>query len=191
MIFSSSLIPSRPCGIATDLDGELLVWAPEGRTAQAKRTALSEPLPALRQAERPPAPTADRDLPSAERRHLTVMFCDLADSTHLSAGLDPEDMGDVIRAYHEAVSEAVRRFDGYIAKFMGDGVLIYFGYPNAQEKDAERAVRTGLAILDALPALNAGTAGGGNGTHFAVRIGIAIRITDDVAVLAELRARSH
>jgi class 3 adenylate cyclase len=149
MIFSSSLIPSRPCGIATDLDGELLVWAPEGRTAQAKRTALSEPLPALRQAERPPAPTADRDLPSAERRHLTVMFCDLADSTHLSAGLDPEDMGDVIRAYHEAVSEAVRRFDGYIAKFMGDGVLIYFGYPNAQEKDAERAVRTGLAILDA------------------------------------------
>jgi class 3 adenylate cyclase len=69
------------------------------------------------------------------------------------------------------VSEAVRRFDGYIAKFMGDGVLIYFGYPNAQEKDAERAVRTGLAILDALPALNAGTAGGGNGTHFAVRVG--------------------
>jgi class 3 adenylate cyclase len=159
--------------IATDLDGELLVWAPEGRTPQAKRTALSEPLPALRQAERPPAPAADRDLPSAERRHLTVMFCDLADSTHLSAGLDPEDMGDVIRAYHEAVSEVVRRFDGYIAKFMGDGVLIYFGYPNAQEKDAERAVRTGLAILDALRALNAGTAGDGNGTHFAVRIGIA------------------
>ena len=101
------------------------------------------------------------------------MFCDLADLTHLSAGLDPEDMGDVIRAYREAVSEAVRRFDGYIAKSMGDGVLIYFGYPNAQEKDAERAVRTGLAILDALQALNAGTAGGGNGTHFAVRIGIA------------------
>ena len=81
-------------------------------------------------------------------------------------------MGDVIRAYQEAVSDAVRRFDGYIAKFMGDGVLIYFGYPNAQEKDAERAVRTGLAILDALPSLNAGIAGG-NGTRFAVRIGIA------------------
>ena len=100
------------------------------------------------------------------------MFCDLADSTHLSAQLDPEDMGDVIRAYQEAVSEAVRHFDGYIAKFMGDGVLVYFGYPNAQEKDAERAVRTGLAILDALPALNAGTARG-NGTRLAVRIGIA------------------
>ena len=158
--------------LAADVDGELLVWAPEGRTVQPERTALPQPSPALRQAERPPAPAADRDLPGAERRHLTVMFCDLADSTHLSTRLDPEDMGDVIRAYQEAVSDAVRRFDGYIAKFMGDGVLIYFGYPNAQEKDAERAVRTGLAILDALPSLNAGIAGG-NGTRFAVRIGIA------------------
>jgi len=59
------------------------------------------------------------------------MFCDLADSTRLSAAIDPEDMGDVIRAYQEAVSEAVRRFDDYIAKFMGDGLLVYFGYPNS------------------------------------------------------------
>jgi len=158
--------------LAADVDGERLIWAPDGRTAQPERTALSQPMPALRLAERPPAPAADRDLPSAERRHLTVMFCDLADSTHLSALLDPEDMGDVIRAYQEAVSEAVRRFDGYIAKFMGDGVLIYFGYPNAQEKDAERAVRTGLAILEAMPALNTGIARS-NGTRLAVRIGIA------------------
>jgi class 3 adenylate cyclase len=158
--------------LAVDVDGELLVWAPEGRPALLERTALSQPLPALRHAERQPPSAADRDLPGAERRHLTVMFCDLAGSTHLSTRLDPEDMSDVIRAYQEAVSEAVRRFDGYIAKFMGDGVLIYFGYPNAQEKDAERAVRTGLAILDALPALNAGISGG-NGTRFAVRIGIA------------------
>ena len=62
------------------------------------------------------------------------MFCDLVNSTHLSVQLDPEDMGDVIRAYQEIVSEAVRRFDGYTAKFMGDGVLVYFGYPNAQER---------------------------------------------------------
>ena len=158
--------------LAADVDGERLVWAPDGRPAQPERTALSQPMPALRLAERPPAPAADRDLPSAERRHLTVMFCDLAGSTHLSALLDPEDMGDVIRAYQEAVSEAVRRFDGYIAKFMGDGVLIYFGYPNAQEKDAERAVRTGLAILEAMPALNTGIARS-NGTRLAVRIGIA------------------
>ena len=91
--------------LAADVDGELLVWAPEERTAQPPRAALSKPLPALRQAERPLSQAADRDLPSAERRHLTVMFCDLADSTHLSARLDPEDMGDVIRAYHETVSE--------------------------------------------------------------------------------------
>jgi class 3 adenylate cyclase/predicted ATPase len=164
------LIPIKR--LAADVDGELLVWAPEGRTAQPERTTLPQPLPALRQAEKPPALAADRDLPSAERRHLTVMFCDLADSTRLSAQIDPEDMGDVIRAYQDAVSDAVRRFDGFIAKFMGDGVLVYFGYPNAQEKDAERAVRTGLAILDALPALSAGIARG-NGTRLAVRIGIA------------------
>ena len=158
--------------IATDLDGEFLVLAAEGRLARPAGTALSQPLPPLRLAQRPPARAAERVLPGAERRHLTVMFCDLADSTRLSAQLDPEDMGDVIRAFQEAVSEAVRHFDGYIAKFMGDGVLVYFGYPNAQEKDGERAVRTGLAILDALPALNAETARG-NGTRLAVRIGIA------------------
>src|ERR1700687_751692 len=97
-------------------------------------------------------------------------WSDLAEPTRLSAQIDPEDMGDVIRAYQEAVSEAVRRFDGYIAKFMGDGVLVYFGYPNAQEEDADGAVRRGLAILDALPALSAGIARG-NGTRLAVRIG--------------------
>ena len=133
--------------VATDLDGEFLVLASEGRLARPEPATLPQLLPALQRAETPPVLAAERELPGAERRHLTVMFCDLADSTHLSARLDPEDMGDVIRAYQEAVSEAVRSFDGYIAKFMGDGVLIYFGYPNAQEKDAERAVRAGLAIL--------------------------------------------
>jgi class 3 adenylate cyclase len=127
--------------VAADVDGDLLVWAPEGRVARP--AGLPQPLPALRQVERPTAPAADRDLPGAERRHLTVMFCDLADSTHLSVQLDPEDMGDVIRAYQEAVSEAVRRFEGYIAKFMGDGVLIYFGYPNAQENRV-RPGRSGI-----------------------------------------------
>jgi hypothetical protein len=107
--------------VAADVDGDLLVWAPEGCAARPEPVALSQALPALRRAEKPPALAADRDLPGAERRHLTVMFCDLADSTHLSARIDPEDMGDVIRAYQEAVSEAVRRFDGCIAKFMGDG----------------------------------------------------------------------
>jgi class 3 adenylate cyclase/predicted ATPase len=164
--------------LAADVDGERLVWAPEGRPARAEIDAGPlQKLPPLRFAERSAAAVADRLQPTgsaraAERRHLTVMFCDLADSTRLSAQLDPEDMGDVIRRYQEAVSDAVRRFDGYIAKFMGDGVLVYFGYPNAQEKDAERAVRTGLAILDAVPALGAEIAHG-NGADLAVRIGIA------------------
>jgi class 3 adenylate cyclase/predicted ATPase len=176
--------------VATDLDGEFLVLASEGRLARREPAALPQLLPALRQAETPPVPAAARELPGAERRHLTVMFCDLADSTHLSARLDPEDMGDVIRAYQEAVSEAVRRFDGYIAKFMGDGVLIYFGYPNAQEKDADRAVRAGLAILDALPALNAETAGG-NGVRLAVRIGIASGIVVVGETIGEGAAREQ
>jgi class 3 adenylate cyclase/predicted ATPase len=167
--------------LAADVDGELLVWA--ARSAPAELTAMPRP-PLL------PVPAPDRDLPGAERRHLTVMFCDLADSTRLSAQIDPEDMGDVIRAYQEAVSEAVRRFDGYIAKFMGDGVLIYFGYPNAQEKDAERAVRAGLAILDALPALSAETVRG-NGTRMAVRIGIASGIVVVGETIGEGAAREQ
>src|SRR5215469_1648576 len=90
----------------------------------------------------------------AERRQLTVMFCDLVDSTTLSARLDPEDLRDVIGAYHHAVTGVVRTFDGFVAKFMGDGVLIYFGYPRAHEDDAERAVRAGLGLLDAVGRLD-------------------------------------
>jgi class 3 adenylate cyclase/predicted ATPase len=85
---------------------------------------------------------------SAERRQLTVMFCDLVGSTALSAKLDPEDMRFIIGVYHKSVAEAVARFDGFVAKYMGDGVLIYFGYPQAHEDDAERAVRAGLALID-------------------------------------------
>src|SRR5271169_4978118 len=84
---------------------------------------------------------------AAERRQLTVMFCDLVGSTALSARLDPEDMREVIRAYQDACSGAVARYDGFVAKFMGDGVLAYFGFPRAHEEDAERAVRAGLDIL--------------------------------------------
>ena len=81
----------------------------------------------------------------AERRQLTVMFCDLVGSTALSARLDPEDYREVIAAYHRTVAEVVKSLDGFVAKYMGDGVLVYFGYPRAHEDDAERAVRAGLA----------------------------------------------
>jgi class 3 adenylate cyclase len=87
---------------------------------------------------------------SAERRQLTVMFCDLVGSTALSARLDPEELREVIGVYHRCVTEAVRRFDGFVAKYMGDGVLVYFGYPRAHEDDAERAVRAGLAVVEAV-----------------------------------------
>ena len=87
---------------------------------------------------------------AGERRQLTVMFCDLAGSTALSARLDPEDMRDVIRAYQEACTAIVASHDGFVAKFMGDGLLAYFGYPRAHEDEAERAVRTGLEIVSAV-----------------------------------------
>jgi class 3 adenylate cyclase/predicted ATPase len=103
----------------------------------------------------------------AERRQLTVMFCDLVGSTGLSARLDPEDLREVIAAYHRAVAEVVRGFDGFVAKYMGDGVLAYFGYPRAHEDDAERAIRAGLGVVDAVGRLDSKSAA------LQARIGIA------------------
>jgi class 3 adenylate cyclase/predicted ATPase len=100
---------------------------------------------------------ASRDAPvpaEAERRQLTVMFCDLVGSTELSARLDPEDLREIIAAYHRAVADVIRSFDGFVANYMGDGVLVYFGYPRAHEDDAERAVRAGLDSIDAVRRLD-------------------------------------
>jgi class 3 adenylate cyclase len=107
------------------------------------------PAPIVTAASRDGAAQAD-----AERRQLTVMFCDLVGSTALAARLDPEDLRDVIAAYHRAVAGIVAGFDGFVAKYMGDGVLIYFGYPRAHEDDAERAVRAGLGLIDAVGRLD-------------------------------------
>jgi class 3 adenylate cyclase len=105
---------------------------------------------------------------AAERRQLTVMFCDLVGSTALSARFDPEELREEIRAYQNACSGVVARYDGFVAKFMGDGVLAYFGFPRAHEDDAERAVRAGLEIEAAVTRLET------RGTEpLAVRIGIA------------------
>jgi class 3 adenylate cyclase/predicted ATPase len=100
------------------------------------------------------APAAPLPLDTAERRQVTVMFADLVGSTALSARMDPEDLRDVISAYQKCVAETVRRFDGFVAKYMGDGVLVYFGYPHAHEDDAERAVRAGLELIAAVAGLN-------------------------------------
>jgi class 3 adenylate cyclase len=87
---------------------------------------------------------------TAERRQVTVMFSDLVGSTALSARMDPEDLREVISAYQKCVGETVDRFGGFVAKYMGDGVLVYFGYPQAHEHDAERAVRAGLELVTAV-----------------------------------------
>jgi class 3 adenylate cyclase len=128
-----------------------------GVAAIGHRRKLLEAIAALG-AEVPAAGTAasgDAPAPAdAERRQLTVMFCDLVGSTPLAARLDPEDLREVIAAYHRAVARAAAGFDGFVAKYMGDGVLVYFGYPRAHEDDAERAVRAGLAVIDGVGRLD-------------------------------------
>ena len=103
---------------------------------------------------------------SAERRRVTVMFCDLVGSTALATRLDPEDLRDVIGAYHRCVATKVASWHGFVAKYMGDGVLIYFGYPQAHEDDAERAVKAALAIIRAIKDVEAPD-------RLEVRVGIA------------------
>jgi class 3 adenylate cyclase len=98
----------------------------------------------------PSASTGVNAAAEAERRQLTVMFCDLVGSTPLSTRFDPEDLREIVGAYHRCVADTVGRFGGFVAKYMGDGVLIYFGYPEAHEDDAERAARAGLAVIDAV-----------------------------------------
>src|SRR5215471_7641163 len=143
--------------LATDENGRVLVWA--GNTAETS-AAASPPVqttqqPAV-QTTSPPdeRPSAAPRTPEAERRQLTVMFCDLVESTQLSGHLDPEVYRDVVRAYQSACTEVIQRYDGHIAQLLGDGLLIYFGYPQAHEDDAQRAIRAGLGILNTMGDLN-------------------------------------
>src|SRR5215831_20207980 len=137
------------------------------------RRMLLDAIAALRAEASAPTPLSDPPLvtdkaakDAAERRQVTVMFSDLVGSTALSARIDPEDLREVISAYHRCVADTVRSFGGFVAKYMGDGVLIYFGYPAAHEDDAERAVRAGLDLVMAVGDLK---------THAALqtRVGIA------------------
>jgi class 3 adenylate cyclase/tetratricopeptide (TPR) repeat protein len=146
-----------------------------GIAALGHRRLLLEAVAALRTdatpAEAAPPPTASdiarpRPAIEGERRQLTIMFCDLVGSTALSARFDPEDLREIIAAYHRAVSVTVGRFAGFVAKYMGDGVLVYFGYPRAHENDPESAVRAALAAIEAVRHLDLPE-------DLAVRIGIA------------------
>ena len=98
----------------------------------------------------------DQPVPDGERRQLTVMFCDLVDSTELSQKLGPEGLREAVRAYQQTCAEVIRRFEGHVAQYLGDGLLVYFGYPQAHEDDAVRGVNAALGLLDELPRLNEG-----------------------------------
>src|SRR5262245_46858285 len=155
-----------------DDHGRGLVWTGEPGGVQAPAPPQSTQQSAAQQDQptQTEPPTEHRS-PEAERRQLTVMFCDLVDSTKLSSQLDPEDYRNVVRTYQTACTEVIRRYDGHIAQLLGDGLLVYFGYPHAHEDDAQRAVRTGLGILNALGDLNKGLQQA-KGIQLAIRVGV-------------------
>ena len=144
--------------VARDEDNRVLVCLEDTAPPPAPPPASSPPVS-------PPAP------PEAERRQLTVLFCDLVDSTVLASQLDPEELREVVRAYQDTCAKVIARFDGHIAQYLGDGLLVYFGYPQAHEDDAQRAVRAGLGMVEGLETLNS-RLGQKQGIRLAVRIGI-------------------
>src|SRR5262245_45370779 len=147
--------------LAVDEENRVLVWTGDTTNGQAVAPRPAQPTP---------QPAAPRTL-EAERRQLTVMFCDLVESTQLSGQLDPEVYREVVRAYQSACTGVIQRFDGHVAQLLGDGLLIYFGYPQAHEDDAQRAVRTGLGILDAMGDLYTHLQQA-KGIQLAIRVGV-------------------
>src|SRR6058998_3059077 len=135
--------------VARDQDGRMLVWTGETETFSLASASASPP-PVQQVITRQDlstqvvSPPTASHTPEAEHRQLTVMFCDLVDSTKLSSQLDLEEYREVVRAYQSACTEIIQRFDGHIAQLLGDGLLVYFGYPQAHEDDAHTAIRTGL-----------------------------------------------
>src|SRR5262245_8085606 len=148
-------------GATKDLQGTT------SRSNQAEPQSVVEQVPTAQDISVPVEPRS----PEAERRQLTVMFCDVVDSTKLSSQLDPEEYREVVRAYQSACTEVITRFDGHIAQLLGDGLLVYFGYPHAYEDDAQRAVRTGLGILAAMGDLNTRLQQE-KGIQLAIRVGV-------------------
>ena len=134
--------------VAADKDGKMLVWTGhETREETATETTES---PAVELPASAPSAQTEQEMPAGERRQLTVMFCDLVGSTALSEQLDPEELQTFVRTYQEVSAQVIERYEGYIAQYLGDGLLVYFGYPQAHEDDAARAIRAGLEILSAL-----------------------------------------
>jgi class 3 adenylate cyclase/tetratricopeptide (TPR) repeat protein len=133
------------------------------------------------------APKAEDTIPVAvsatgERRHLTVLFCDLVGSTEIAAQLDPEEWRELVAGYHRAAAEAITRFGGHVAKYLGDGVMAYFGWPEAHDNDGERAARAGLALLDVISKLNQ-PSGAGFSPSSAVRLSVRVGIDSGAVVV--------
>src|SRR5215468_1579087 len=153
--------------LAVDERGNVLVWTGGADVPQLRP---SPPTADVQPTQSPPPPAAPPSA-DAERRQLTVLFCDLVDSTRLARRFDPEDWREIVRAYQEACATVIQRFDGYIAQYLGDGLLVYFGYPQAHEDDARRAVHTGLALLEVMRQLTSRLAQE-RGVQLTVRVGI-------------------
>ena len=177
-------------GVARDAEGQGLIWlggpsvvspaivsrqpapVPSAMEPSLAAPAVSAPLPSPATGDDGhTVPASGLYAPEAERRQLTVLFCDLVGSTQLSAQLDPEDLRTVVRAYQAAAAAVIQHYAGHIAQYLGDGLLVYFGYPTAHEDDVRRAVHTGLGIVQALATLNTRLAAQ-YGVHLAVRLGI-------------------
>src|SRR5215510_12386635 len=161
--------------LAVDEGGRVLVWTGAASPTPASAGPLPQvvPQPSTPEDSPPhnaPSPTSS-STSEAERRQLTVLFGDLVDSTALARQLDPEDYREVVRAYQATCATVIQRFDGTIAQYLGDGLLVYFSYPQAHEDDAQRAVRAGLGMLDALAPLQARLAAE-KGIRLAVRLGV-------------------
>jgi class 3 adenylate cyclase len=148
--------------VAVDEEGKMLVWLGEAGTP---------PAPELKPSRPEPARPATTPTPEAERRQLTVLFCDLVDSTVLASQLDPEELREVVRAYQATCAKVISRYEGHIAQYLGDGLLVYFGYPQAHEDDAQRAARAGLGMVEAVGQLNSRLEQE-RGVHLEVRLGI-------------------
>ena len=147
------------------------LWDSSRRSCLAAAQTAQHPAPSAVQRHQEAPPPVARGTPEAERRQLTVLFCDLVDSTELASQLDPEELREVVRAYQDTCAKVIARFEGHIAQYLGDGLLVYFGYPLAHEDDAQRAVRTGLGIVEAMGQLNARLERE-HGVQLAVRLGI-------------------
>ena len=161
--------------LAMDEDGRILVWVGDsgGAPVSSFPSIQAEPQspPQHDQPTQGVSLPTESHTPDAERRQLTVMFCDLVESTKLASQLDPEDLREVVRAYQRVCSDVITRFDGHIAQLLGDGLLVYFGYPQAHEDDTQRAVRAGLGMLAAMGDLNTHLQRD-KGIQLAVRLGI-------------------